>query len=183
MSEFKQYKRSAIAELRPVTYDEAITKQLDSRISLSQADRDNGSPSHGDMIARNPKNHEDQWLVAKQYFEDNFELVVDNSNEQLQEENSEATKVLDAMDSTNFESYKGKIPAMEIVDLAKERDPESDWDNLETNGWQVDYWFELTYKSKTYNVSGSALYGDITIELQEEYDPDNHYPNEYDNED
>jgi hypothetical protein len=27
----------------------------------------------GDMIARNPKNHSDQWLVAKQYFEDNFE--------------------------------------------------------------------------------------------------------------
>jgi uncharacterized protein YozE (UPF0346 family) len=25
------------------------------------------------MIARNPKNHDDQWLVAKQYFEDNFE--------------------------------------------------------------------------------------------------------------
>ena len=75
MSEFKQYKRSAIAELRPVTYDEAITKQLDSRISLSQADRDNGSPKHGDMIARNPKNHEDQWLVAKQYFEDNFQEV------------------------------------------------------------------------------------------------------------
>jgi len=25
------------------------------------------------MIARNPKNHNDKWLVAKQYFEDNFE--------------------------------------------------------------------------------------------------------------
>jgi uncharacterized protein YozE (UPF0346 family) len=25
------------------------------------------------MIARNPKNHDDQWLVAKRYFEDNFE--------------------------------------------------------------------------------------------------------------
>jgi uncharacterized protein YozE (UPF0346 family) len=25
------------------------------------------------MIARNPKNHDDQWLVAKQYFENNFE--------------------------------------------------------------------------------------------------------------
>jgi hypothetical protein len=25
------------------------------------------------MIARNPKNHDDQWLVAAQYFSDNFE--------------------------------------------------------------------------------------------------------------
>jgi len=26
------------------------------------------------MIARNPKNHADQWLVAAQYFKDNFVL-------------------------------------------------------------------------------------------------------------
>lgn len=44
-----------------------------SRISISDADREKGSPKPGDMIARNPANHEDQWLVAKQYFEDNLE--------------------------------------------------------------------------------------------------------------
>jgi hypothetical protein len=27
------------------------------------------------MIARNPKNHKDQWLVAQIYFEDNFETM------------------------------------------------------------------------------------------------------------
>ena len=27
------------------------------------------------MIARNPKNHKDQWLVAREYFADNFEPV------------------------------------------------------------------------------------------------------------
>jgi hypothetical protein len=27
------------------------------------------------MIARNPINHDDQWLVAKKYFEDNLELA------------------------------------------------------------------------------------------------------------
>jgi len=27
------------------------------------------------MIARNPKNHADQWYVARQYFEDNLEIV------------------------------------------------------------------------------------------------------------
>lgn len=36
---------------------------------------ENGSPKIGDMIARNPKNHEDQWLVAEQYFNDNFEPI------------------------------------------------------------------------------------------------------------
>jgi len=51
-------------------------------ISISEADRKNGSPKMGDMIARNPKNHEDQWLVAKAYFEDNLELIkMESSNE------------------------------------------------------------------------------------------------------
>jgi len=27
------------------------------------------------MIARNPKNHADQWLVAAKYFADNFEPI------------------------------------------------------------------------------------------------------------
>jgi hypothetical protein len=69
MEEFKQYRRKQIAELRFFQEGE----ELSERISISQVDRDNGSPKVGDMIARNPKNHDDQWLVAKQYFEDNFE--------------------------------------------------------------------------------------------------------------
>ncbi len=44
-------------------------------ISISDEDLKNGSPKLGDMIARNPKNHSDQWLVAEQYFKDNFEQV------------------------------------------------------------------------------------------------------------
>jgi hypothetical protein len=69
MSEFKKYIRKQIAELRP--YQEG--EQLSERVSVSKADKESGSPKTGDMIARNPKNHEDQWLVSKQYFEDNFE--------------------------------------------------------------------------------------------------------------
>ena len=75
MSEFKQFRRTQIAEMRPVTQHEAENQDaiLDNGISVPQADLENGSPKVGDMIARNPKNHKDQWLVAKQYFEDNFE--------------------------------------------------------------------------------------------------------------
>lgn len=36
------------------------------------------------MIARNPKNHEDQWLVAEKYFKDNFEEI-ELSTEQVTE--------------------------------------------------------------------------------------------------
>ncbi len=71
MSEFKQYRRKQIAELRDYQPGEV----LGSAVSISEADRLNGSPLTGDKIARNPKNHADQWLVARQYFEDNFEQM------------------------------------------------------------------------------------------------------------
>lgn len=70
MSEFKQYRRKQIAELRPWVQGEIL-----SGISISAPDFAAGSPKIGDMIARNPKNHADQWLVAAQYFADNFEEI------------------------------------------------------------------------------------------------------------
>ena len=68
-SEFRKYRRTNIAEMRPYVEGE----QLDGRVSISEADRENGSPKPGDMIARNPENHDDQWLVAADYFAANFE--------------------------------------------------------------------------------------------------------------
>lgn len=68
MSEFKQYRRKQIAELRPWDPGEKMTY-----VSISKPDREAGSPKAGDMIARNPKNHEDQWLVSAAYFAENFE--------------------------------------------------------------------------------------------------------------
>jgi hypothetical protein len=68
-SEFKPYRRKQIAELRPY----AVGETLNERVSISAADRDAGSPKQGDMIARNPDDHDDQWLVSKEYFEANFE--------------------------------------------------------------------------------------------------------------
>lgn len=69
MSEFKNYRRSQIAHLRPYVEGE----DLSDRVSISASDREAGSPKVGDMIARNPANHDDQWLVAAAYFAGNFE--------------------------------------------------------------------------------------------------------------
>jgi len=68
MSNFQQYRRKQIAELRPWEPGEDL-----AAVSISAPDKAAGSPKAGDMIARNPKNHADQWLVAAQYFADNFE--------------------------------------------------------------------------------------------------------------
>jgi len=67
--EFKRYKRKVIAELRHYVAGDS----LNTSISISDFDKENGSPKSGDMIARNLKDHNDQWLVSKAYFDDNFE--------------------------------------------------------------------------------------------------------------
>ena len=70
MTEFTQYRRKQIAELRPYEPGEPVFD-----ISIAGEDARAGSPKPGDMIARNPNNHKDQWLVAAQYFADNFEPI------------------------------------------------------------------------------------------------------------
>jgi len=67
---WKQYKRKGLSEMREYEIGENV-----SHVSISEEDSKNGSPKIGDMIARNPKNHKDQWLVAKKYFEENLELA------------------------------------------------------------------------------------------------------------
>lgn len=66
--DFKQYRRKQIAEL--AAWETGFDM---SGVSVSAEDTKAGSPKAGDMIARNPKNHADMWLVAAAYFADNFE--------------------------------------------------------------------------------------------------------------
>lgn len=85
---FTKYRRTQIAEMRPVTDADIrafksdknlhVLRDTEFKVSVSDADKANGSPKIGDMIARNPKNHNDQWLVAEQYFKDNFEPIKNN---------------------------------------------------------------------------------------------------------
>jgi hypothetical protein len=64
---FQTYRRTTLAELRPYEPGEDL-----SGVTINPADEAAGSPREGDMIARNPANREDMWLVAKAYFEQNF---------------------------------------------------------------------------------------------------------------
>lgn len=65
MDNFRKYRRTNIAEMRPYFLGEDLT-------GISVADVDNPKEDLG-MVARNPKNHKDQWYITKRYFEDNFE--------------------------------------------------------------------------------------------------------------
>lgn len=67
MEDFKYYRRKGLSEMRPYVKGESLE-------SISVSKEDNPETDMG-MIARNPKNHADQWYVARKYFEDNLEEV------------------------------------------------------------------------------------------------------------
>ena len=70
MDKFKKYRRKSVSEM--MEWEEGMDL---TSVSISNVDLENGSPKEGDMIARNPNNHDDKWLVAKQYFLDNLEEI------------------------------------------------------------------------------------------------------------
>lgn len=61
--EWKRYDRTGWIEARPYETGEDL-----SGISVSDED----DPSEGDMIARNPDNPDDQWLINQEYFHENY---------------------------------------------------------------------------------------------------------------
>jgi len=64
---FRSYRRVNTAEMRPYILGEDMA---DVRIDESEDPmKDMG------MIARNPKNHKDQWYVERKYFNDNYEEI------------------------------------------------------------------------------------------------------------
>ena len=70
MNAFKKYRKKGITEIRRY-----VERENTHITSISPQDLKDGSPKKGDMIARDPENHDDQWLIAKAYFKDNYEVV------------------------------------------------------------------------------------------------------------
>jgi hypothetical protein len=67
--EFKKYRRKGLSEMRPYILGEDLTN-----ISISNVDKE--LPTlEGGYVARNPRDHNDQWYVAKKYFDENLEEV------------------------------------------------------------------------------------------------------------
>lgn len=79
---------------------------------------------------------------------------------------NEATEILNLIEQPDFTSYSTYMPPLLLTNTAKKLDATSVWDDLDTNGWQHDYWFTLTFKNKDYSISGSAMYGNFYIEIK-----------------
>lgn len=55
-----------------------------------------------------------------------------------------------------------------LRDIAEQLEIELDWDSMETNGWEWDYWIPATYRGTKLVISGSGFYGYGKIEKQSE---------------
>lgn len=64
----KVYRKKSVQPMRPYIPGEDL-----SGVSVNSED----TPELGGMIAVNPDNPKDCWYVAKLFFQDNYELVVD----------------------------------------------------------------------------------------------------------
>jgi hypothetical protein len=64
MSEFQNYRKKSIQPMRHYVPGEDL-----AGVSVSPE----GNPKEGDMIAINPANPDDKWLVDQAFFEANYE--------------------------------------------------------------------------------------------------------------
>lgn len=73
---FKHYQRKGLSEMIAVT-DYIEQGGSMEKVSISEPDQALSTEASNEFeqgyIARNPKNHEDLWYVAKKYFDDNLE--------------------------------------------------------------------------------------------------------------
>lgn len=70
MSKFKLYRKKSIQPMRQYIVGEDLTG-----ISVSDADK----PEEGGMIAVNPDDPNDMWYVGKDFFNENYSSVDDES--------------------------------------------------------------------------------------------------------
>jgi hypothetical protein len=66
MNDWKEYRKKGTQTMRPYKSGEDLTE-----VSVSPED----TPEEGGMIAINKENPKDQWYVAKDFFEKNYEIA------------------------------------------------------------------------------------------------------------
>ena len=64
------YRKKGVTPMEPWTPE----TNMDG-VSVSDADLENNSPKEGDMIASNPNDPTDRWLVAEAYFNEYYEVA------------------------------------------------------------------------------------------------------------
>ena len=77
---YKTYEKTKTTEMRPYIDGEHIDEDY---VSINRGDKENGSPKAGDMIARDPSNHDDMWLISREFFVENYCTVSNEESEHM----------------------------------------------------------------------------------------------------
>lgn len=70
--QFVQYSRITIVEMRPYVEGEDMTNVYVDPVLV-----EHGHPEEGDMIARNPRDRDEMWLMTRENFSTNFETMAE----------------------------------------------------------------------------------------------------------
>lgn len=95
----------------------------------------------------------------KKYLKDNFRLKHDSLQMSLIDIRNLLLKKIENEDEVIECKH---LPLSLIVEVMESLGYEMD--EIETNGWEVDYWTEFKKDNITYKVSGGLVYGDCKIE-------------------
>lgn len=101
------YRRTGLSEMRPYVPGEDMTG-----VSVSAPDYMllAGNRNPGGYIARNPKNHADQWYVSQAYFEENLEPADAPARDPAAELRAAAKRYLTRLEECEENQYpKGSI--------------------------------------------------------------------------
>lgn len=155
--EFEEYFRKGTALLHEYDPDFTYNQLFWDRLSISEADKEKGSPKKGDMIAVNPDDYSDIWLVEKEYFENNF--VKDLHSEFIEEELGQFFKT-DV--NTLPEGYKEVYAINKAIQTYKKKYPSFDKEHI-SDGYHTFgelYEFRKMYNALLFNEwAKSGLYG------------------------
>lgn len=72
MGPFHKYTRKGFAEARELEEGEGLDELRAKGVSVSRADAESFASEPPGMVFRNAENHEDQWYVARAFFEVNY---------------------------------------------------------------------------------------------------------------
>lgn len=78
---FEEYRKKGTQLLRPYIEGESL-----AGVSISDADKENGSPKFGDMIAVSRDDDLDRWLVSEAFYKNNYELASQKASQKYMDE-------------------------------------------------------------------------------------------------
>jgi len=78
-------RKSALQRLERYIPDTPDIKNINAPFTISDEDKANGHPKLGDWIGINASNPRDRWLITKEFFDNNYEIISSRRNDPTEE--------------------------------------------------------------------------------------------------